>query len=273
MSSPQNYPIPAVVFDWAGTMVDHGSLAPVRTLQRVFALRSIEIDDAVARRDMGLAKQDHIRRLLAEPEVRQVWERQYNRIPDESDVHALYQDFIPLQTACLQEFSTVIDGVVPVINELRSRGVRIGGTTGYTRPMLETLEQAARAQGYFTDRSLCPEDVNAGRPLPLMCYHLALDLNIAPLSACVKVGDTLSDIDEGRNAGMWTVGVTRTGNMVGLSAAEWAALPAHEQQSRVAAASSQMLNRGANFVLASVADILPVIDIIAARIAAGEQPK
>jgi phosphonoacetaldehyde hydrolase len=272
MPDPMNYPIPAVVFDWAGTTIDHGSLAPVRTLQRVFASRDIGLDDSVIRRDMGLAKRDHIRRLLAEPEVRQAWQKQHHRIPDESDVDALYQDFIPLQTACLQEFATVIDGVVPVVNELRSRGVRIGGTTGYTRSMLEALEQAARAQGYFTDSSVCPEDVSAGRPLPLMCYRLALDLHAAPLSSCVKVGDTLSDIDEGRNAGMWTIGVMRTGNMVGLSADEWAALPEPEQQSRLSAASSQLLNYGANFVVATVADILPAIDIIAGRISSGEQP-
>jgi len=273
MPSAGKYPIAAVIFDWAGTVVDHGSLAPVRTLQRVFASHSIEVDDEVARRDMGLAKRDHIRRLLAEPEVRREWRAQYRRVPGESDVDDLYRDFIPLQTACLNEFANVIDGVVPVVNELRSRGVRIGGTTGYTRPMLETLEADARIQGYFTDSSVCPEDVSGGRPLPLMCYRLAADLHAAPLSACIKVGDTLSDIDEGRNAGMWTVGVTRTGNMIGLSPEEWDALPEQDQQTRLAAASEQMLNHGANFVVESVAEILPVIDAIAEKIAGGMRPR
>lgn len=273
MPDLKSYPIRMVVFDWAGTTVDHGSLAPVRTLQRVFASRDIELDDSTARRDMGLAKRDHIRRLLAEPEVRRAWQKRYQQSPVEADVDALYQDFIPLQTACLREFATVIDGVVPVVNDLRSRGVRIGGTTGYTRPMLETLEQAARAQGYFTDSSVCPEDVGAGRPLPLMCYRLGLDLEAAPLSACVKVGDTLSDIEEGRSAGMWTVGVIRTGNMAGLSADEWTALSEREQEWRLSRASSKMLDHGAHFVVPSAAEILPLIDIIAGRIAAGEQPK
>ena len=50
-----------------------------------------------------------------------------------------------------------------------------------------------------------------------MCYRLAMDLRIYPLFACVKIGDTESDMAEGLNAGMWTIGVTRSGNAVGLS--------------------------------------------------------
>ena len=54
----------AVIFDWAGTTVDHGSLAPVRVLQQVFAARGVPISNAQARRDMGLLKRDHIDRIL-----------------------------------------------------------------------------------------------------------------------------------------------------------------------------------------------------------------
>src|SRR5882724_8880554 len=137
MSNPLCNAIAAVVFDWAGTTVDHGSLAPVRTLQRVFANRDIPLTDDVARRDMGMAKHDHIRNLLAEPEVRAEWQRRYQRLAVESDIDELYQEFIPLQMSCLLDYAQVIDGVIPVVDTLRSRGIRIGGTTGYTRAMLE----------------------------------------------------------------------------------------------------------------------------------------
>jgi phosphonoacetaldehyde hydrolase len=269
---PDTSPIAAVVFDWAGTVVDHGSLAPVRTLQRVFATREIEVADEVARRDMGLAKRDHIRNLLAEPEVDTLWQARYGRTANEADVDTLYADFIPLQTACLLDYSHVIEGVPSVVEALRSHGIRIGGTTGYTRDMMQALEVQARAEGYAPDRYLCPDDVGAGRPHPFMCYRLAADLHAAPLSSCVKVGDTLSDIDEGRNAGMWTIGVLRTGNMVGLSAEDWAKLPASEQNEKLARAESLMLDRHAHYVVNSVAEILPVLDQIAQRMQAGAHP-
>ena len=264
--------IAAVIFDWAGTVVDHGSLAPVRTLQKLFAGHEISVADEVARRDMGIAKRDHIRNLLAEPEVRGAWMNRYGRPATEADVDALYEEFMPLQMACLLDYAQVIDGAVPVVEALRARGIRIGGTTGYTRAMLEQLEAAARAQGYGTHRSLCPEDVGAGRPHPFMCYQLAVDLKAAPLSACVKIGDTLSDIAEGCNAGMWTVGVSRTGNMSGLSAEDWEQLPAFEKTSRLARAEAAMCAHHAHYVIETVADALPVLEAIEGRVAKGERP-
>jgi phosphonoacetaldehyde hydrolase len=264
--------IAAVVFDWAGTTVDHGSLAPVRTLQQVFAARAIILEDHVARRDMGLAKRDHIRNLLAEPEVRSEWERRYQRPACEADVDELYQEFLPLQIACLLNYAQVIDGVVPVMQTLRSRGIHIGGTTGYTRVMLDTLEEAARKQGYWTDLSLCPEDVGAGRPAPFMCYQLAVNLKFSPLSACVKIGDTISDIAEGRNAGMWTVGVLRTGNMIGRSLEDWEALLEKQKQVELAKAKASMEKHHSHYVIDSVAELLPVLDLIEARIQDGERP-
>ena len=38
-------PVKAVILDWAGTTVDHGSLAPVRVLQQVFAGRGVPISE------------------------------------------------------------------------------------------------------------------------------------------------------------------------------------------------------------------------------------
>ena len=265
-------PIAMAVFDWAGTAVDHGSLAPVRTLQKVFARHGLDVADAVIRRDMGLAKRDHIRKLLRESEVAELWRASSRPAATETDVETLYADFIPLQTACLLDYAEVIDGVIPVVDALRGRGVRIGGTTGYTRPMLDALEAAARSQGYALDASLCPEDVGAGRPHPFMCYQLAVRLKAAPLWSCVKIGDTISDIEEGRAAGMWTIALSRTGNMVGLSLADWQALPGYEQTAALSAATASLAPHHAHFVAPGVADIQPALAEIEARITRGERP-
>ena len=65
--------IEAVIFDWAGTTVDHGSLAPVRVLRRVFETRGVPISEEEARRDMGVPKRDHLQRIVSSPEVSRRW--------------------------------------------------------------------------------------------------------------------------------------------------------------------------------------------------------
>ena len=62
-----------VIFDWAGTMVDFGCEAPVKALIEAFGSEGVPIDEAAARRDMGKAKVDHVRALLAEPAVAAAW--------------------------------------------------------------------------------------------------------------------------------------------------------------------------------------------------------
>ena len=138
--------------------------------------------------------------------------------------------------------------------------------------MLDRLKSLVATQGYRTDRSLAPEDAGGGRPFPWMCYRLAMELQIYPLSRCVKIGDTESDIAEGHNAGMWTVSVTRSGNSVGLSAVEWRKLDAGEQKKRIGEAEQEMHAAGAHYVVETVAHVLPILDEIERRMARGEGP-
>jgi len=88
----------------------------------------------------------------------------------------------------------------------------------------------------------------------------------------VKIGDTISDIDEGRNAGMWTIGIARTGNMIGLAADELAALPATEQAARLDAARRKLSVAGAHFVTDAVTDCIPLVEGIEERLGKGERP-
>lgn len=265
--------IQAVILDWAGTVVDHGSIAPVKALEDIFAAAGMDAPRPLVRRYMGLAKLDHVRNLLHEPVIAAQWTALHGKAPSEADVDQLYAQFEPQMMALLPGYAEVISGVAEIAEELRSRGIRLGGTTGYTRPMLDELMQLAAEQGYRTDASLCPEDVGAGRPHPWMCYRLAIDLRFYPLSRCVKVGDTPSDIEEGRNAGMWTVGVTRSGNAVGLTEAGWSALDGGEQRRLLAIAERELVGAGAHFTAESVAQLLPVLDEIEGRIRAGEVPR
>ena len=262
----------AVIFDWAGTTVDHGSLAPVKAVTAVFARHGISLSDADARRDMGIFKKDHIRRILAMPHVAACWREEHGATPEERDVEVLFAEFQPLQMSILEEYSGLIDGTAEITERLRSAGLKVGSSTGYTRAMLDVLVASAARSGYRPDLALCPDDTDGGRPYPWMCLRAALEFRLRSTSAAVKVGDTPSDIAEGLNAGMWAVGVSSTGNEIGLSAAEFAALPADERQTRVGQACHQLTAAGAHYVVDSVALLYPVLEEIDRRMAAGERP-
>jgi phosphonoacetaldehyde hydrolase len=236
------------MLDWAGTTVDHGSIAPVIALQTLFADHNISLSTEDARRDMGLLKRDHIHTILQLSNIQAEWQNLYGRLPAREDVDALYSEFGPLQMQIISQHSQVIAGVAHTVARWQQSGLKIGSTTGYTRAMLAPVLAQAAKQGYRPDASVCPDEVGAGRPKPWMLTRNMQLLDIYPPSQCVKIGDTISDIEEGRNAGMWTIGLTRTGNMIGLSAPEFNALPHDEQHRLIAGAEEKLRQSGADFI-------------------------
>jgi phosphonoacetaldehyde hydrolase len=256
----------AVILDWAGTTVDFGSLAPVRTLQHVFARADIALTEFETRQDMGLPKKDHIGQILSMNRIAEEWKRLHGHFPGEADVALLYQQFVPLQHSCLLEYSSNIPGVIEAIERFRGRGLKIGTTTGYTREMLDLLVEASRKAGFIPDCNLSPSDVGAGRPRPFMIYENAVRLKVYPLVAIAKIGDTPADIQEGLNAGTWSIGVAATGNMTRLSQKEFDALSASRRQTLVTKARAELYKAGAHYVVDSVADVDPVLDDIDTRL-------
>jgi phosphonoacetaldehyde hydrolase len=177
-----------------------------------------------------------------------------------------------MNAAVVADFADFIPGALETVNALRARGLKIGSTTGYNRPIMDVLAPIASTAGYMPDNLVCAGDLAAGRPSPLMMYRCFADLGVWPARSVVKVDDTGVGIAEGLNAGTWTVGVAISGNAVGLSLAEWQALDAAQQQARRERATAQLKAHGAHYVIDSVAELLPVLDEIEARLARGERP-
>jgi phosphonoacetaldehyde hydrolase len=105
-----------------------------------------------------------------------------------------------------------------------------------------------------------------------MCLQNAIDLQVDCVQACVKVDDTIPGVEEGLNAGMWSVGLALSGNEVGLPLADWQALPEDERQVRRERAYRRMLQSGAHYVVDTIADLMPCIDDIEACLRRGERP-
>jgi len=265
-------PVRAVICDWAGTVVDYGSTAPVDAFIELFRRHGVTVTAEQARRPMGSHKKDHVRLILAMEPVAQQWQQRSGRTASTEDVEALFREFIPLQAEVIGRHADVIPGVAQTVASLRQRGIVFGATTGYTRAMMPSLLAQAAAAGFSPESNVCADEVPAGRPAPWMAIMSAMRLGVYPMQACVKVGDTVVDIAEGLNAGMWTVGITKTGNELGLSEDEVEALPAAELASLLKTASERLLQAGAHFVIPEVAQLPAVITEIDARLAGGERP-
>jgi phosphonoacetaldehyde hydrolase len=255
----------AVVFDWAGTIVDHGSRAPMGAFVEVFRRFGVAISIAEARGPMGLPKRDHIASLLADPGIARRWRDAHGHAPGEAEIDAIYAEFVPLNAAVVTDYADLIPGALTVVDVLRARGMKIGSTTGYTRDIMERLLPVARAAGYAPDNLVCAGDLAAGRPTPLMMYRCFADLGVYPPESVVKVDDTEPGIAEAIAAGSWAVGVTLSGNLCGLSRDELAALGEAERDAIRKSAGDTLRAAGAHYVIDSVADLLPVIDAIAAQ--------
>jgi phosphonoacetaldehyde hydrolase len=268
-----NSPIQAVVFDWAGTMIDFGCRAPVKALREVFAASGIEIAEAETRADMGKAKRDHVRALLAMPRIAAAWRARHGAASTEADVDRLHDAVEPRMRAAARDCAKLIPGASELVADLRTGGVKIGSTTGYTRPMMVDILPLAAEQGYAPDVVVCAGETAQGRPSPLMMWKALVELGAWPARACVKVDDAVVGIGEGLEVGAWTIGLSASGNGVGLERSALAILPAAERVARIEASAKALRGAGAHYVVESVADLGPVLAEIEARIERGETPR
>jgi phosphonoacetaldehyde hydrolase len=265
-------PIEAVLLDWAGTTMDFGCMAPAVVFVEVFKRRDVPITIEEARAPMGAHKRVHIQRITELDSVRRRWQQVHGRLPNDGDVGAMFTEFVPLQLQCLSTYSALIPGTLEVVGKLRSRGIKIGSTTGYLGDMMKINLADGKRQSYEPDSTVCASDVPAGRPYPYMCLMNVIKLGVSAVQACVKVDDTIPGVEEGLNAGMWTVGLAVSGNEVGLPLDEWKALPEADKQTKRERAYQRMRQCGAHYVVDSIAELMPCIDDIQARIRRGEAP-
>jgi phosphonoacetaldehyde hydrolase len=265
-------PVQAALLDWAGTTMDFGCIAPAVVFALVFERQGVPITMEEARAPMGAHKRVHIQKITQLDAVRRRWQEAHDRLPDERDVDAMFADFVPLQLECLSTYSELIPGTLDVVGQLRARGIKIGSTTGYTTEMTAINLRDAARQGYEPDSTVSASEMPAGRPYPFMCLQNAIKLQVDCVQACVKVDDTIPGVEEGLNAGMWTVGLAVSGNEVGLSLADWEALGEAERKARRERACRRMLQSGAHYVVDTIIDLMPCIDDIEARLRRGERP-
>ena len=184
--------IEAVIFDWAGTTVDYGCFAPVQVFTEVFTNAGVAPTPQEVREPMGMLK----------------WIRLYGQTPTDTDADKLYASYEPALLHILTRYADPKPYVVETIEKLRALGIKIGSTTGYTDIMMEIVAPQAAKAGYAPDCWFSPDSCNKkGRPYPYMIFKNMEALQIDSVSKVIKARDTVADILEGKNAGVFTIGI------------------------------------------------------------------
>ena len=249
--------IKAVIFDWAGTTVDYGCFAPVKGFIDGFKSIGVEITNEMARKPMGLLKIDHTRAIA---------DMLPNTISEEQIMKA-YEVFEKTLFANIEQHCDIKDHVVETVASLREMGIKIGSTTGYTSAMMELVIPKAAEQGYSPDFCIAPDQTVKGRPYPYMIWNNLMQFEISSPRQAVKVGDTIVDIEEGKNADCWTVGVIMGSSELGLTREEAAILSECELKERKEVVRSSYYQAGADYVINDMGALLEVISDINRRLA------
>jgi len=264
--------IKAIILDWAGTSVDFGSLAPTKAFKNAFNDFGIDVSNEIIRKYMGLHKKFHTESILKESVISELWEKNFGRIPNQLDVDMIFDNLGPAMDQSVQEFSDPIDGVIEFMEIMQKEGIKFGSTTGYVRNMMNILLPVAESQGLVFDSVVTPDEVKYGRPHPYMIYKNAMNLETYPIWKMVKIGDTIADIEEGLNAGMWVIGLTKSGNEMGMSQQELLNTDEKIIEEKEAMITEKFLNAGAHYTAGSVADCYEIIEDINHRIKINDLP-
>lgn len=260
-----NKHIRCVIFDWAGTTVDYGCFAPVAAFAECFKQTGCPVTVEDIRRHMGKTKIEEVRALFSIDHVKSDFAAHHGHTPAEADVKACYDLFRQSLIASLTDYATPLPGLVETVNILRDKGLKIGSTTGYTAEMMDVVLPAAERLGYRPDYCATADGLPGGRPKPYMVYRNLMALDVADRREAMKVGDTIADIREGVNAGVWTVGVILGSNELALTHEQVKALPEAQLRERMLTVRHRMLAAGADYVIDDISELPALIDCVNQR--------
>ena len=240
--------------------MDYGCFAPVKAFIEAFEHYGITPTLEEVRKPMGMLKIDHIRTMLSMDRIAKAWEEKYNRPWTEEDVKEVYLLSESKILEIVQNYGEPKPYVVETVKALRDTGLKIGSTTGYTDEMMALVVPKAKEQGYEPDCWFSPDATGQkGRPYPYMIFRNMEALGLMDVSRVIKVGDTVSDIKEGKNAGMVSVGVIEGSSVMGLTKEEYESLNEKDKAEADKRVERVYLEAGADHV---IRDIRGVLDLV-----------
>lgn len=99
----------------------------------------------------------------------------------------------------------LIEGAIDVLTWLKEKGFLLALLTAANRNRLEDELKNFNLQKFFS-KVFCMEDFKTRKPDPLPLISLINELNVSPKNTAY-IGDSPEDIEMGRRAGVFTIGI------------------------------------------------------------------
>lgn len=193
--------IELVIFDMAGTVVDEDNVV-YKTLQKAINKKGYDLTlDFVLEFGAGKEKYQAIKDILKEIKV-----ENFNE-----EAAIVFNDFKDMLSLAYSKLDvTSYDGVEDFIQDLKKANIKVALNTGYNKNTAQLLlDKMNWKLGVHYDALVTADDVEKGRPNPDMIFEAMKILGIAESANVLKAGDSIIDIEEGKNAScVITVGVT-----------------------------------------------------------------
>ncbi|MBL7728251.1 MAG: HAD hydrolase-like protein [Dinghuibacter sp.] len=197
-------PIQLAVFDMAGTTVyDNGNVA--EAFVSAFKHFGLTIGQEAATRVMGYRKKEAIRLLLDEQGI---------LVPanDHELVERVHDQFIQQMIAYYEHTPDLKEqrGAGDLFRWLQSEHIQVALNTGFVKAITDTiLRRLGWHEHPAINAVISSDEVPNGRPFPDMIYMLMEKTGVTEKAAVLKIGDTVVDMLEGKNAGCGlVVGIT-----------------------------------------------------------------
>lgn len=202
MTSTSQPPATLVVFDMAGTTIDERDEV-YRVLRASVEREGACFSDEEFQKWMGTEKHWAIRNLLSIGGVETTDELVDSAFTwFREELARSYTDNPPSPMARVEESFGL----------MRSSGIRVGLTTGFSRDIADLI---LNAMGWTVgeddestiDACVCGDEVPAGRPAPDMINKVMAITGVTDPAEVVSVGDTEVDVESAQAAGVFSVGV------------------------------------------------------------------
>jgi phosphonatase-like hydrolase len=184
--------IKVVFFDFIGTtVIETRSDIISGCFKTAFLKNKIRVSDDFIQANRGRNKRDVIRDMI----TMEVGDERVNKI---------LNDFNTEVNVNLHHFQATPDAEA-IFESLRKKEIFLAIATGLSRDIFDGIvNQLGWSFSWFAYQATY-EEIGKGRPHPDMIFDLMKALNITDSNEILKVGDTVADIEEGKNAGVQTV--------------------------------------------------------------------
>lgn len=226
-------PIDLIVYDMAGTTVDEGGTV-YRTLQQAMVADGLQVSDEAMHPWHGAKKEKVIEHF-----VRAAGTLSHAEL--ESRILRISETFISKINEAYYggggaTVRLIDEGLFSYFKKLQDAGVKVALDTGYPQDIQVGLMKHLGLD-QIVDGYISSYDVRDGRPFPYMIHTLMERLGVESVHRVAKVGDSVRDIEEGRNAGCGLV----IGCLSGADSAE------------------DLMDAGADVIVTNVTDVpLPI---------------